>query len=121
MVLKDWPGHAVTMYRAMKLPNGKVVAADGDYLAQTCVAARTSEAFYVLIGQGWVAGHPQDALDRFEAEEQTVSNEATYRAAADLKLSESAQAEAAAYEASTPLHVPEVPEVKRKPGRPKKA
>ena len=119
--MKDWPGHAVTMYRALKLPNGKVVATDPEYLTATCVAARTSDQFYVLLGQGWIAGHPQDALDAFEASEQVVSNEATYRAADDQKMSDKAKAEAEAYEQSTPLHTPEIPEQVKKPrGRPKK-
>lgn len=115
-----WDGCPTTLFRALKLPNGKVVCVDIEVLSHTTKVVRNSDEYYKAIGQGWVDGSPQDALDRFEAEEQAVSNEATYRAAEDLKMSEAAQKEVEAYEATTPQHVPEVPEVKRRPGRPKK-
>ena len=122
MASKDWPGHATTLYRALKLPNGKVVALDVEHLNATCLVARTPEQFYILIGQGWISGTPQEAMDAFEAEEQRIGNEAAYRAADDQGMSEAAQQEAADYEKTVPLaHVPVIPEQVKKPrGRPKK-
>lgn len=117
-----WQGCPTTLFRGLKKTNGKVVVLDADYIGQTTMVARDSDTYYKMIGQGW-CDEPQDALDQFEQAEQSVSNEATYRAAADRKLSEPAQREAEAYEASVPMaHVPVIPEQVKKPrGRPKKA
>lgn len=113
--------HPTTLFRAYKKPNGKVVVCDPEFLSATTKVVRNSDEYYKALGIGWIDGTPQEALDRFELEEQDVSDIATYRAAADQGMSDPAQAEAAAYEASTPQHVPEVPEVAvRKRGRPKK-
>jgi hypothetical protein len=120
--MADWPGHPVTLFRALKKANGQVVVVDAEVIAQTTMVARNSDEFYKAIGQGWVEGSPQAALDRFEAEEQTIGQLAAERAASDLKMSESAQQEAADYEKTVPLqHVPVIPEAVKKPrGRPKK-
>jgi hypothetical protein len=112
----------VCLYRAVKRPDGKVVCTDGDYLTQTCRAARTESDYLLMIGQGWVR-EPADALERFEAEEQAIGRVAAERAYVDNKMSEQAQEEMEAYEASVPgiQHITEIPEVAKKPrGRPKK-
>ena len=108
-----WPGHPTTLYRAMKLPNGKVVCIDPAVIAQTSKVVRNSDEFYKAVGQGWVRS-PADALERFELAEQAVSQAAAERAYGDLRMSEMAQREAAAYEKTVPLvHVAEIPEAKR--------
>lgn len=61
----------------------------------------------------------QAALDAAERDEREVAKLAANRAFQDRKLSESAQAEAAAYEASVPEHVAEVPTAKKR-GRPRR-
>ncbi len=110
----------VCLYRALKRPDGKVVCTDGDYITETCRAARTEYDYLLMIGQGWVR-EPQEALERFEAEEQAIGQAAAERAYADQSMSESAQSEIEAYESTTGVkHVPEVPEAVKKRGRPKK-
>src|SRR4030095_3437630 len=108
------------VFRAYKKPNGKVVATDPDYLDVTTKVANTEGEYLILKGQGWT-DHPQEALDRFEEEEVRVSDAAAERAYEDLKLSPAAQAEAAAYEKTTPKHVPEIPEAVKPPKPARKA
>lgn len=109
----EWPGHPTTLYRAMKLQNGKVVCVDASVIAQTSKVVRNSDEFYKAVGQGWVS-HPDEALARFELEEQAVSQAAAERAFYDKRMSEPAQREAAAYEKTVPLvHVAEIPEARK--------
>lgn len=71
--------------------------------------------------RGWSDGQVE-ALQALEARETQRAVAAAERHASDRTLSERAQAEAEAYDATVPDHVPEIPEtpVKRRPGRPKK-
>lgn len=90
--------------------------------------------------QGW-RDHPTEAVEYFEAGEREIGNVTANRAFHDSKMSEKAQAEAAAADAATEFHVPAIPEsrsvkladrvdpatyevppaaVKRPPGRPKR-
>lgn len=62
---------------------------------------------------------PAEAIERFNAKEKHISDTAAHRAYEDRLMSEKAQAEVAAYEASVEEHVAEMPE-KRKVGRPRK-
>ncbi len=108
-----WKGHATTLYRAVKLPNGQVVCADARVIASTSKVVRSSDDYYKLVGQGWV-DHPDTAVERFELDEQAVSNAAAERAYSDLRMSEPAQREAEAYEKTVPLqHVPVIPEASK--------
>jgi hypothetical protein len=109
----SWQDAPVTLFRAMKLPNGKVVCIDAAVLTATTKIVRSSHEYYTAIGQGW-CDEPADALERFEQEEQAIGQLAAERAASDLKLSALAQEEAAAYEATTSAHVPAVPEAPRR-------
>ncbi len=106
-----WDGAPTTLFRAMKLPNGQVVCVDARVISQTTKVVRNSDEYYKAVGQGW-CDDPFDALEQFEREEQAIGNEASYRAAADLKLSALAQEEAAAYEKTVSTHVPVIPEAK---------
>ena len=108
-----WPGHPTTLYRALKLPNGKVVCVDASVIAQTSKVVRNSDEYYKAVGQGW-CDHPTTALERFEAEEAAVGQAAAERAYSDLRMSEPAQREAESYEKTVPLiHVPVIPEARR--------
>ncbi len=108
-----WKGWPTTVYRALKLPNGKVVCADASVISQTSRVVRSSDEYYKAVGQGWV-DHPDDALARFEAEEAAIGNAAAERAYYDLRMSEPAQREAEAYEKTVPLvHVPVIPEASK--------
>ncbi len=108
-----YPGHPTTLYRALKLPNGKVVCVDISVIAQTSKVVRNSDEFYKAVGQGWT-DHPDKALEQFEAEEQGVAQAAAERAYLDLRMSEMAQREAATYEKTVPLvHVAEIPEARK--------
>lgn len=70
------------------------------------------------LGRGWRLS-PADALARFEEKERSIANAAAHRAYEDRNMSDAAKAEAAAADAATEEHLPEVP-VKRGPGRPRK-
>lgn len=107
-----WNGHPTTLYRAMKLQNGKVVCVDLRVIDQTSKVVRSSDEYYKAVGQGW-CDHPTLALEQFERFEQEIGNAAGERAYADAKMSEKAQREAADYEKTVPLqHVPVIPEAK---------
>lgn len=69
------------------------------------------------LNAGW-RDTPQEALEQFELEQRKIGNLAAERAYSDSKMSEKAQAEAAAADAETEFHLPEIP-VKRR-GRPRK-
>lgn len=116
-----WQGIPTTLYRALKKKNGKVVVLDLEHLAQTTFVARTAEDYERAIRDGWVQGGPQAALDAFEKAEEEISNAAAEHAYKVLSMSQPAQQEVEAYEATTPLHVPELPEAPKRRGRPKKA
>ncbi len=116
-----WMDAPVTLFRALKLPNAQVVCIDARVLSQTTLVVRNSDEYYKAIGQGW-CDEPQQAIDQFEAEEAKVGNAAAERAYQDQRMSEPAQREADAYEATVTTHVPEIPSVPvKKPAKPKKA
>lgn len=108
----SWPGHPTTLYRAMKLPNGKVVCVDISVISQTSKVVRNSDEYYKAIGQGW-CHHPTEALERFEQREQEIGNAAAERAYHEQFMSEPARREAEAYEKTVTTHVPEIPEARR--------
>ncbi len=109
-----------TVFRALKLSNGKVVCVDAASLTQTTKVVNDQREYDIALGQGWSAS-PQAAMERFEEEEQALGNAANLRAYDDRRLSPAAQAEAAAVESTTIRHLPEIPEApKRGRGRPKK-
>jgi len=107
-----YQGGRMMLYRAMRLPNGKVVCVDVRVLSETTKIVRSSDEYYKSLGQGWCE-EPTAALEQYEREAETVGNLAAERAYSDLRMSEAAQREAEAYEATTPLHVPIIPEAKR--------
>ena len=111
--------HRTTIFRAVKRPDGKVVCIDTDYLQQTTKVVASEGEYLILKGQGWT-DDPQSAMDRFEEEEQALGRAAAERAFTDQTMSEAAQEEAKAYESTVFQHVPEMPEVAKKRGRPKK-
>ncbi|HEX2594754.1 MAG TPA: hypothetical protein VHL34_24840 [Rhizomicrobium sp.] len=108
----SWRDAPVTLFRAMKLPNGKVVCVDARVISETTKIVRNSDEYYKALGQGW-CDDPAEALERFERAEETIGNLAAERAAQDLKMSALAQEEAAAYEKTVSTHVPVIPEARR--------
>ena len=67
--------------------------------------------------QGW-RDTPREAIELLEQRDNVVSTATAERHASDLRMSEKAQAEAAAADQTTLKHLPEIPEtkVRRKPG-----
>ena len=64
-------------------------------------------------------GDPVEAVEYLKAKDRAISTATAERHYADQKMSEAAQREAAAADAASDEHVPEVPEKPRKRGRPK--
>jgi hypothetical protein len=69
------------------------------------------------LNDGW-RNTPQDAVLALETREKAIADEAAKRHFTDQRMSEKAREEATAADDATAEHVPDVP---RKPGRPKKA
>jgi hypothetical protein len=108
------------VYKAVKLDNGKVVCVDVEQLHQTTKVVNNQREYDIALGQGWSVG-PQQAMDRFEAEECELGEAAALRAYEDQHMSPAAQAEAAQVDATTVRHLAEIPVApKRGRGRPKK-
>ena len=127
------------MYKAQRTPSGKVkVMEDSIDFAQTIWAdAQLSKEqnrieffnksnqktvgdeseYKAALNAGW-RDHPDDAIKHYEERELAISDATAERHYADSKMSEKAQAEAAAVDDSTEFHVPFIPEKKR--GRPRK-
>jgi len=116
-----WPGYPTTLFRALKMTNGKVVVVDLRHIAETTLVARSADDYDRAIRDGWVPESPQAALDAFERQEEVLGNEAARHAAKVAKMSEPAQREVESYEKTTSQHVPELPEAPKKRGRPKKS
>ena len=114
--MRGWNDVPKMLYRALKQANGKVVCVamvDVSVLPYTTKVVRSSDEYYKATGDGWCE-NPQEALDSFEAAEQAVGELAANRAYHDLRMSEPAQREAAAYEKTVPLvHVAEIPEARK--------
>ena len=119
------------LYRAQKRPDGIVSVQETDDRlfggnpgaaeAWTATCQKTVKDEYEMqkaMEGGWRKSHAE-ALEHFEKREQYKGNVAAHRAYEDRNMSEAAKSEAAAVEASTEEHVPEIPE-KRRPGRPRK-
>lgn len=106
-----WKGHPTTLYRAVKLSNGKVVCVHADVIHRTSLVVRNEDAYLKAVGQGW-CDHPDLALEQFEQFEQEIGNAAAERAFFDAKMSPMAKRESDAYEKTVSGHVPVIPEAK---------
>lgn len=123
------------MYRAQNRPDGK--RSVGEVLDSVCggyagAAEQWSRRCQLTVNddaekirayqQGW-CDTPQEALEGLEKRENAISNQTAERHAADARMSEKAQAEAAAADQTTLRQLPEIPEtpVRRKPGPKPKA
>lgn len=122
------------LYMAKKRPDGIVsvnetddrlfggVSGAAEKWTATCQMVVKDEAELIKYREiGWRESQAE-AMERFEAKEQKLGNEAAERAYRDRNMGEKAKAEIAAVEASTDEHVAEVPvaPIKRRPGRPRK-
>jgi hypothetical protein len=100
-------------------PNGTAHPGAAEAFCGTCQRTVNNDAELAkALELGWRSS-PAEALERFEAKEQSIGNAAAYRAYEDRNMSPGAKAEAKVVEDSTPDHVPEVPEQRRR-GRPRK-
>jgi hypothetical protein len=109
--LMPWNGYPTTLYRALKLSNGKVVCVQADVIHRTSLVVRNEDAYLKAVGQGW-CDHPDLALEQFERFEQEIGQASAERAYKDLRMSEPAQRESEAYEKTVSGHVPVIPEAK---------
>jgi hypothetical protein len=108
-----------TLYKAIRLPNGRNVCVDIDHLLETTKVVADVRERDLAMGQGWT-DHPLTAMAQLEAEQEALSTASAVRAHDDRRMSERAKAEAAQADQATGFtFVPEVPE-KKKRGRPKK-
>jgi hypothetical protein len=78
-----------------------------------------NRAAYDALGGGWYPG-PDLALNAYDRQQEAIGEAAAHRAYVDRNMSATALLEAAAVEDSTRVHVAEIPETKRRPGRPRK-
>lgn len=108
-----------TVYRAIRRPDGRIVCVDVDYLHETTKVVQDRAAYLLATSLGW-SDHPTDAMQRKEAEEDQISEDAAVRHFDDRHLSDKAKAEAEEAESHTIRHLPEIPEAPKK-GRPKKS
>ncbi len=109
------------LYQAFKRDNGKVQCMDpyDEDFSRRCYMTVNNEAELARAhGLGW-SDTPQDALARFEQQEQELARAAAEAAFAAKRMSEKAQAELKAAEDATADHVADVPAPKRRPGRPR--
>ena len=119
------------LYMARKRPDGIVSIQEtddrifgttpgaADAFTATCQKIVKDESeMQRALEAGWRESQAE-ALEHHEKREQYKGNVAAHRLYEDRNMSEAARAEAAAVDASTEEHVPEIP-VKRKPGRPRK-
>ena len=108
----SWMDAPVTLFRAMKV-QGKVLCVDARVIGETTKIVRNSDEYHKAIGQGW-CDDPEQAIARFDADEEAVSRAAAELAYQHLRMSAAAQREAEAYEATVPLvHVPVIPEASK--------
>jgi hypothetical protein len=108
------------LYKARKRPDGRVMCmdpADESFSAQCWFVVQNELELEKAHREGW-RDSPKEALDYFEGLERDIARAAAERAYSDQRLTEKARAEAAAAEAETPEHVPDIP--RRGPGRPRK-
>ena len=110
------------LYMARRTRTGIPALADpnDDSFAQGCqkiVHNADQERF--AKGEGWTDKH-ELAVELLLKREDAIAETTARRHYQDAKLSEAAQKEAAEVDASTPHQVPEIPEVPKKRGRPRK-
>ena len=106
------------IYKAHKLPNGRVVCLDSEYAAHTMKIVST-QGDYDLAKSLGLCDDPTEALAQFEAEECQLGEEAAVRAYDDRHLSERAKTEAEQVESTTVRHLTEIPTAPKR-GRPKR-
>lgn len=111
-----WDGYPTTLFKAVRLQNGKNVCIEADQLHATTKVVRSAGEYEHFVSQGWT-DHPQQALDRLEAEQDQASTDAAVRAYDDQHMSEAAKAEAQVVEQASVQHIAEIPEGPKKRGR----
>lgn len=125
------------LYKARKRPDGIVavletndnVCTEKGALLVPGAAEQWSRGNYMTVnsedeerryyGQGWRAT-PKEALALYHKEQDDIAELAARRNYEDRHLSERAKAEVKEYEGDSSEHSPEIPEAKRRGGRPRK-
>jgi hypothetical protein len=108
------------LYHAVKRKDGVVVCIDPAIPeAQSCVIVHSEAEQSRAMEAGWRESQ-KEAMDWFEAKEQSIAKAAAHRNYEDRNMSEKAKAEISEAEAAAGAdHLPEVKEKKRGRGRPK--
>jgi hypothetical protein len=109
-----------TLYKAIKLPNGRLVVIDPEHLSMTSKVFDNRGDYELALANGWT-DNPRTAMERLEAAEDAISDHAAIRAADDQHMSPAALAESEAVESKTLAHLEEIPEGKKPRGRPRKS
>lgn len=110
------------VYRARRPDSGGPILSvdprDEKFSAQNQLIVNSESEWTKAKDNGW-RDTPQEAIAYANSLEDAVSMAAAHRAHEDKRMSEKAKAEAAAADAETAEHLPEIPE-KRRVGRPRK-
>lgn len=101
------------LYRAMRRRDGRHVVIDPQHLSETTMVVDNDAEYSLAHSLGWCRS-PQEALAQLQAEEDALSTDAAIRAHDDLGMSESALAEAEAFETATIRHQPEIPDASKR-------
>lgn len=118
------------VYRAQQADNGKwtcslqVFSEDDRPAAEAwlrrCQKLVRSDAEYrEALNDGWRDSEP-DAIRHADDVQRKIADAAAERHFHDARMSEKAQREAAAADAASDTHLPEIPETKKRGGRPRK-
>jgi hypothetical protein len=116
------------LYKAQRRPDGTVSVGEArddlfggqpgaaEAFSATCQMIVNDETELIrFVEMGW-RQHPLEALEHFEEKEKFLSDATAHRHHDDRNMGDAAKKEAAAADAATAEHLPEVP---RKPNRPK--
>lgn len=120
------------IYRAHKKTNGTIACLDNPLAYRTEIEQIDAEAFSRrcqlivqdeaafkrAIADGW-AESPKEALEKYEQQQIAIGDETAARHYRDQSMSQRSQDEALAIDRSVSQHLPDVPTVRKKRGRPK--
>jgi hypothetical protein len=103
------------LYRAVE-EQGRIVVDDHRQCREIAVSREHEER---LVRDGWTHS-VSEARDAAARQQEVIATAAAERETAERSMSEPARREAAAVDAASDTHVPEIPEAPRRRGRPRK-
>jgi hypothetical protein len=109
------------LYRARRRDDGQLMVIDPtneQWSRGSYAIAHNEHELEKLMGQGWRKTQ-QEALEYAHGLEEDISDAAAHRAYEDRNMSDKAKVESVQVEEASGLHVPEIPQKKRR-GRPPK-